>query len=83
MPPFRMNIITCPVFGGHLTETVYGHGHIPLYKDFYEAIANDRDPYIPGEEGRKAVDIVLGIYKSWHEKAPVKMPFEFSTKALG
>ena len=64
-------------------ETVYGHGHIPLYKDFYEAIANDRDPYIPGEEGRKAVNIVLGIYKSWHEKAPVKMPFEFSTKALG
>jgi len=64
-------------------ETVYGHGHIPLYKDFYEAIANDRDPYISGEEGRKAVDIVLGIYKSWHEKAPVKMPFEFSAKALG
>jgi len=20
MPPFRMNIITCPVFGGHLNE---------------------------------------------------------------
>ena len=59
-------------------DTVYGYGHIPLYKDFYESIEKDRDPAIPGEEGRKAVDIVLAIYKSHLEKRPVKFPFEFS-----
>ena len=60
-------------------ETVYGHGHVPLYADFYDAVENDRDPYIPGEEGRKAVDIVLGIYRSWIENREVEFPFEFST----
>ncbi|MCD6450377.1 MAG: Gfo/Idh/MocA family oxidoreductase [Thermotogaceae bacterium] len=59
-------------------DTVYGFGHIPLYKDFYEAIDQDRDPAIPGEEGRKAVDIVLAIYKSYLTKKPVKFPFDFS-----
>ena len=59
-------------------DTVYGYGHIPLYRDFYESIEEDRDPAVPGEEGRKAVDIVLAIYKSHLEKRPVKFPFEFS-----
>lgn len=60
-------------------ETVYGHGHVPLYRDFYAAVSNDHDPYISGEEGKKAVEIVLGIYKSWLEKNSVRVPFEFST----
>ncbi|ODN30752.1 Gfo/Idh/MocA family protein [Fervidobacterium thailandense] len=63
-------------------DTVYGHGHVPLYRDFYEAIVEDREPKIPGEEGRKAVEIVLGIYKSALENKPVKFPFEFSTEEM-
>ncbi len=59
-------------------DTVYGYGHVPLYRDFYEAIDQDRDPAIPGEEGRKAVNIVLAIYKSHLTGRPVKFPFEFS-----
>lgn len=69
-------------------ETVYGHGHVPLYRDFYEAVLKDREPYIPGDEGKKAVEIVLAIYKSYIDNAPVKFPLDdFSTldvkKALG
>ncbi|MBO8161577.1 MAG: Gfo/Idh/MocA family oxidoreductase [Thermosipho sp. (in: Bacteria)] len=60
-------------------DTVYGFGHVPLYKDFYESIVNDRKPYISGEEGKKAMEIVLAIYKSAIEGKPVKFPFEFST----
>ncbi|SHH45134.1 Gfo/Idh/MocA family protein [Thermosipho atlanticus] len=60
-------------------DTVYGFGHVPLYKDFYEAIEEDRKPYISGEDGKKAVEIVLAIYKSALEGKPVKFPFEFST----
>ncbi|OQX58107.1 MAG: oxidoreductase [Thermotoga sp. 4484_232] len=61
-------------------ETVYGHGHVPLYRDFYEAISKDKEPYISGEEGKKAVEIVLAIYKSALENSPVKFPLkDFST----
>ncbi len=61
-------------------ETVYGKGHIPLYKDFCEAILENRPPYISGEEGRKAVELVLAIYKSALENRPVRFPLtDFST----
>ena len=60
-------------------DTVYGSGHIPLYKDFYESINSNREPYINGVEGQKAVEAILGIYKSSKEGKPIKFPIEFST----
>ncbi len=61
-------------------ESVYGHGHTPLYADFIEAVLNNRDPYILPEEGKKAVEVVLGIYKSRKLGAPVDFPIgDFST----
>jgi len=63
-------------------DTVYGFGHVPLYRDFYESIKKDRKPYISGEEGKKAIEIVLGIYKSALEGKPIKTPFDFSTDYL-
>jgi len=60
-------------------DTVYGSGHIPLYKDFYESINDNKEPYINGTEGQKAVEAVLGIYKSAKERRPIKFPVEFST----
>lgn len=43
-------------------DNVYGKGHTPLYKDFIDAINNDREPLINGEEGRKSIEIVLKAY---------------------
>lgn len=43
-------------------DSVYGCGHIPLYKDFIDAINNDTEPLISGEEGKKAMEIVLKAY---------------------
>ncbi|HOQ39584.1 MAG TPA: Gfo/Idh/MocA family oxidoreductase [Fervidobacterium sp.] len=63
-------------------DTVYGFGHVPLYRDFYESIVDDKKPKISGEDGRKAVEIVLAIYKSALEGRPVKFPFEFSTEMM-
>lgn len=61
-------------------NTVYGYGHTPLYKDFIEAILEDKEPYITAEEGKKAVEIVLGIYKSKKLVQPVTFPIgDFST----
>ncbi|OAA26582.1 oxidoreductase [Kosmotoga arenicorallina S304] len=63
-------------------ETVYGNGHIALFKDFTNAIINNKKPYISGEDGKKAVEIILGIYKSVKEKRPIKFPIEFSTEEM-
>ena len=47
-----------------IIENIYGSGHIPLYKDFFTAVTEGHDPLISGEEGRKSMAIVLGIYES-------------------
>lgn len=63
-------------------ETVYGAGHTPLYKDFHDSIIEGRKPYVDGKEGKKAVEVVLAIYKSTKENKPIKFPFEFSTEDM-
>lgn len=61
-------------------DTVYGHGHTPLFKDMIDAIKNNREPLINGEEGKKGMEIILAAYKSQKTGMPVKFPMgEFST----
>lgn len=43
---------------------VYGFGHSKLYKDVIEAIETDRVPYVDAEAGKRALELVLAIYKS-------------------
>lgn len=59
--------------------TVYGFGHSALYADFLDAIEQGRDPLISGEKGKKALEIILAIYKSQKTGQPVKLPVDFST----
>jgi len=59
--------------------TVYGFGHTALFKDFVDAIESDRQPVISGESGRKALEIILAIYKSQKTGKPVDLPCDFST----
>lgn len=56
--------------------SVYGFGHNPLYTDVIDAINNDRDPYVTAEDGRRALELVLAIYKSAAEGESVKLPME-------
>ncbi len=55
---------------------VYGYGHTPLYADMIDAIRNDREPYVNGEAGRRALELVLAIYKSAADGKAVKLPLE-------
>lgn len=55
-------------------ESVYGFGHKPLYADVIDAITNNRDPYVTAEDGRRALELVLAIYKSAAEGISVKLP---------
>lgn len=56
--------------------TVYGFGHNPLYADVIEAIQDDREPYVTAEDGRRALELVLAIYKSAAEGKSVKLPLK-------
>jgi predicted dehydrogenase len=59
--------------------TVYGFGHSALFRDVFDSILNDREPLMSGEKGKKALDIILAIYKSQKTGRPVDLPCEFST----
>ncbi len=56
--------------------SVYGYGHTPLYADMIHAVEQDRQPYVNAIEGKKAVELVLAIYKSAATAKPVKFPLE-------
>ena len=53
---------------------VYGFGHTPLFADVIDAIRTDRQPKVTAEDGKRALELVLAIYKSAAEGRPVKFP---------
>jgi len=57
-------------------HNVYGFGHNPLYADVIDAIKNDRGPYVTAEDGRKALELVLAIYKSATEGKSIRLPID-------
>ncbi len=59
--------------------TVYGFGHTALYADFLDALEEDREPLVNGAAGKKALEIILAIYKSQKTGQPVTLPLDFST----
>lgn len=58
---------------------VYGFGHTPLYQDVIEAINTGREPYVDAYAGRRALELVLAIYKSAAEGKSVKLPLQGCT----
>lgn len=59
--------------------TVYGFGHTALFRDVVDAIEHNREPLVSGEKGKKALEIILAIYKSQKTGLPVALPCDFST----
>jgi len=55
---------------------VYGYGHTPFYKDVLDAIITSRKPLIDGAEGKKALELILAMYKSKKTGQPVKVPLD-------
>ena len=45
-------------------------------QDFLQAIQQDREPMITGDEGRITVEIFTAIYRSQRDKAPISFPVE-------
>lgn len=55
---------------------VYGFGHTKLYKNVINSIEGKEKLLVDGEAGRRALELVLAIYKSAAEGRPVKLPLE-------
>ena len=55
---------------------VYGYGHTPLYADVIDAVKSDRVPYVDAEAGKRALELVLAIYKSAKEGRIIKFPLK-------
>ena len=53
---------------------MYGYGHTKLYMNMIDAINNGKKVLVDGEEGKKALEVILAIYKSHMLKKPVKLP---------
>ena len=56
--------------------SVYGFGHTPLYADMIDAIQNNHPPLVTAYDGKKALAMVLAIYKSAAEGKPVQFPLK-------
>ena len=61
---------------GEVPPNVYGYGHTPLYADMIDAIKNDRKPYVDASAGRRALELVLAIYRSAATGKSVKLPLD-------
>jgi predicted dehydrogenase len=59
--------------------TVYGFGHSALFRNFADAITENKEPLVSGEKGKKSLEIILAIYKSQKTGKAVELPCEFST----
>ncbi|MFW5677764.1 MAG: Gfo/Idh/MocA family protein [Acetivibrio ethanolgignens] len=57
-----------------VTSNVYGNGHTSLFADMIQAIKEDRKPYVDAYAGRRAMELVLAIYKSQKTGGVVRFP---------
>jgi UDP-N-acetyl-2-amino-2-deoxyglucuronate dehydrogenase len=61
--------------GGASDPAAIGHhGHTEQFRDVLSAIRDNRSPAIDGHEGRRSVEIILGIYKAAETGKVVKLP---------
>ena len=61
--------------GGAADPKAIGHhGHMLQFQDVLAAVKKGKRPLIDGPEGRKAVELILAVYKSAETGKPVKLP---------
>lgn len=66
LKPFVANIKEDPTQIGALS-------HVVLAQDLVDSILNDRAPCIPPEDARRAVDLILSIYRSSNEQRRIEL----------
>lgn len=67
--------------GGASDPAAIGHhGHAALFRETLAAIEAGRAPAVDGAEGRKSVEIILGIYKAAETGKAVELPLKVDPK---
>ena len=62
---------------GAADPTAIGYeGHRRQFADFLRALTKGTKPLVDGEESRKAVEIILAVYKAAETGKPVKLPLK-------
>jgi len=63
--------------GGASDPAAIGHhGHTMQFRDFVEAVKKNRPPAVDGHDGRRSVEIILGVYKAAETGTTVKLPLK-------
>lgn len=55
---------------------VYGYGHTPLYENVIHAIETDTQPYVDAAAGKRALELVLAIYRSAATGEIIRFPLQ-------
>ncbi|MBR4287220.1 MAG: Gfo/Idh/MocA family oxidoreductase [Clostridia bacterium] len=58
------------------SNVIYGNGHQSLYYNVIEAVENKIQPYVDLYAGKRALEVVLAIYKSTLTGEKVNLPLE-------
>ncbi|SFJ82617.1 Predicted dehydrogenase [Paenibacillus sp. UNC496MF] len=58
---------------GATGSAISHHSHRRLLEDFVEAIREDREPLVNGEEGRRTLEVVLAAYESARTGKPIRI----------
>jgi predicted dehydrogenase len=68
VPPEEIGFI-----GGSSSKDIWFHSHRRQIADMLQAVREDREPLVTGEEGRKPLEIVLAVYESARTGRPVRL----------
>jgi UDP-N-acetyl-2-amino-2-deoxyglucuronate dehydrogenase len=70
----------CPVdpepvgfIGGTSSHDIWHHAHKRQIADMMQAVRDDREPLVNGEEGRKSLEIVLAVYESSRTRQTIRL----------
>ncbi|MCM1236704.1 MAG: Gfo/Idh/MocA family oxidoreductase [Ruminococcus flavefaciens] len=55
---------------------VYGFGHTKIYADVIDSVMSNRQPLVDACAGKRALELVLAIYKSAAEKKAIRLPLK-------
>jgi UDP-N-acetyl-2-amino-2-deoxyglucuronate dehydrogenase len=60
--------------------SVYGSGHTPYYENVVRVLRGEDEPGTDGREGRKSLELILGIYEAARTRKEVALPLRAFTQ---
>ncbi len=62
------------VSSGYSTNSVYGHGHLPYYRNVLQALRGERAAETDGREGLRSLEVLTAAYLSARDRRTVSLP---------